>query len=416
MATTVTPVLMVDACFNGLLTNDLQDRAVGSFSGFTPLPEFPIGLFTRLKRNPDVRSATITPTERSVSSKNRGITTSAATTSSTTGYITEVGTSITTTFQDYIGGIGHADKSKESRWAQFRHDSFLLPDQFMARFLHALMYLAEVITADIVARFVFGRGRPRYYQRARKNRHTRRRQRRYRRFRMFAVDVRLMIWDACVQLYETLCPIQNDVAGPNNQMVSSVQLVERPETPSTFADVCTSEVIASVASARPSTLVLTSASSALTPAWTEQHLRAMKGIQAEHPTAEQDSTIHTTGPLLLAAPDMSSGLSRHPAASPSEGDVEFALPPAVLPRQPLRLESAPSSTESTSCWTPCQPETRHEEMSLRSKWLLKSTFSPATATTNKCSSVSRLGLELCGMWYSNGCPKASLRIVIFEKW
>ena len=410
MATTVTPVFMANACFNGDLTDDLRDRAVGSFGGFTPLQKFPICVFTKLTRNPDIRSSTITPAGTSVSSKNRDTTTSTATTGSTIGYITEAGTSITTTIQDNIGGIGHEDTSEESRWARFRREPFLLPDQFMARFLHALMYLAEVITADVVAGFVFGRGRPRYYQRVRENRRTRKRQRRYRRFGMFADDVRLMMWDACVQLYGTLCPIQNDVSGPKNQMVSSIKMMECPETPSTFADVSTSEVIAAVASARSSTLVLISASSAPTSPWTAQPLREMKGIQAEHPIAVHDSAIYTLGPLLMEAPDMSSGLSRHPGSSPPEGHVEFALPPAVSPRQPLRLESAPSSTESTYSWTPCQPETRYDEMSLRSKWVLPSTFSLATATTNRCSSVSRLGLELWYVvfdWLSGGIVKYS---------
>ena len=410
MATTVKPGLMINACFNRVSTDDLQDRAVNSFSSFTLLPEVPIGVFAKLTSDPNVRTTTTTRVRRGVSSKNRDTTTSPATTSSTTGYKTEAGTSITTTFQDNIGGVDHEDKSKQYRWARFRHEPFLLPDQFMARFLHALMYLAEVITAEVVAGFVFGRGRPRYYQRARKHRRTRRRQRRYRRFRMFADDVRLMMWDACVQLYGTLCPIQNDVSGPKNQMVSSIKMMECPETPSTFADVSTSEVIAAVASARSSTLVLISASSAPTSPWTAQPLREMKGIQAEHPIAVHDSAIYTLGPLLMEAPDMSSGLSRHPGSSPPEGHVEFALPPAVSPRQPLRLESAPSSTESTSSWTPCQPETRYDEMSLRSKWVLPSTFSLATATTNRCSSVSRLGLELWYVvfdWLSGGIVKYS---------
>ena len=394
MATTVTPVLMANACFNGVLTDDFRDRAVGSFGGFTPLQEFPICVFTKLTNNPDVCSSTTTPAGRSVSNENKDTTTSTATTGSTIGYITEAGASITTTFQDKIGGIGHEDKSKESRWARFRREPFLLPDQFMARFFHALMYLAEVITADVVAGFVFGRGRLRYYQRVRKNRRTRRRQRRYRRFRMFADDVRLMIWDAYVQLYDTLCPIQNDVSGPENQMVPSVQLIECPEIPSIYADVSTSEIIAAVASARYSTLVLISASSAPTPAWTEQPLLEMKWIQVENPIAEQGSSIYALGPLLQAARDMPSDLSRLAGASPPEGDVEVPLPPAVSPRQRLRLESAPSSTESTSSWRPCQPETRDDDVSLRSKWFFTSTFSPATATTNRCLSVSQVGLEL----------------------
>ena len=394
MATTVTPVLMANACFNGDLTDDLRDRAVGSFGGFTPLQKFPICVFTKLTRNPDIRSSTITPAGTSVSSKNRDTTTSTATTGSTIGYITEAGTSITTTIQDNIGGIGHEDTSEESRWARFRREPFLLPDQFMARFLHALMYLAEVITADVVAGFVFGRGRPRYYQRVRENRRTRKRQRRYRRFGMFADDVRLMIWDAYVQLYDTLCPIQNDVSGPKNQMVPSVQLIECTETPSIYADVSTSEIIAAVASAKYSTLVLISASSAPTLAWTEQPPLEMKWIQVENPIAGQGSATYTLGPLLLAAQDMSSGLSCLPGASPPEGDVEFALPPAVSPRQPFRLESAPSWTESMSSWRPCQPETRDDDVSLRSEWLFISTFSHATANTNRCLSVSQVGLEL----------------------
>ena len=394
MATTVTPVLMANACFNGVLTDYLRDRAVGSFGGFTPLQEFPICLFTKLTKNPDVRSSTINPAGRSVSSKNRETATSTATTGYTIGYITEAGTSITTTFQDNTGGIGHENKSKDSRWARFHREPFLLPDQFMARFLHALMYLAEVITADVVAGFVFGRGRSRYYQRVRKNRRTRRRQRRYRRFRMFVDDVRLMIWDAYVQLYDTLCPIQNDVSGPKNQMVPSVQLTECPDIPTIHADVSTSEIIAAVASARHSTLVLISASSAPTQAWTEQPLLEMKWIQVENPIAEQGSAIYILGLLLQAARDMPSDLSCLPGASPPEGHVEFALPPAVSPRQPLRLKSAPSSTESTSSWRPCQPETRNDDVSLRSKWLFTSTFPPPTATTNRCLSVSQVGLEL----------------------
>eukprot|EP00904_Undaria_pinnatifida_P003563 jgi/Undpi1/13207/HiC_scaffold_8.g02869.m1 len=414
MATTVTPVLMVNASFNGVLTDDLRDRAMGSVGGFTPLLEFPTGVFTKLTRNTDVLRTTTTPAGKRVSSTNRGTATSTGTTSSTTGDIAAAHMSITATYQDNVGGRDHEDKSKESRWGRFWHEPLLLPDQFMARFPHALMYLAEVITADVVAGFVFGRWRPRYYQRARKNRRTRRRQRRHRRFRMFADDVRLMIWDAFVQLYDTLCPIQNDVSGPKYQVVSSLVSIEYPVASSTFADVSMNEVIETVASARYSALVPLFASSAPTPAWTEQPLRAMKGIQAKPPIAEQRSAIYTLGPLLLAAPDMTPGLLRHPGASPPGGDFEFAPTPAVSLRQPVLLEAVPSSTEPSPSWRPCQPETRDEEMSLRSKWLWTSTFSPATATTNTCSLVSRLGLDLWYVKFGWG-PEAWLNVVPCEQ-
>ena len=403
MSTTVTPALMANASFNGVLTDDLQDRAVGSFGVVSPLPDFPTGGFAKLTRITDVRGTTTYLAARRINSKNRGTITPTATTSSTTGDITAAHPSVTTTYQDNVGGRGHEDKGKESRWGRFRHAPLLLPDQFMARFLHALMYVAEVITADVVAGFVFGRWRPRYYQRVRKNRRTRRRKRRHRRFRMFADDLRLMIWQACMQLYDMLCPIYDDVSGPKKKTVSSLVSIEYPVTSSTFADVSMPEAIATVASARHSAVVPLSASSlASTPAWTKQPLRAMTRIQAKPPFAGQRSAISTFVPLLLAPPDMASGLSRNPGASPPGGKFEFALPPAVSLRQPLLLEAVPSSTKPSLSWRHCQPEIREEEMSLRSKWFWTTTFSAATAPTNTCSLVSRLGFEL---WY-----------VVFDWW
>ena len=56
---------------------------------------------------------------------------------------------------------------------------------------------------------------------------------------MFVDDVRMAIWDTCVQLDDAQCQVQDDVSGPKYQMVSSIQLIEFPAIPTTSDDVGT---------------------------------------------------------------------------------------------------------------------------------------------------------------------------------
>ena len=112
---------------------------------------------------------------RSRSSRSRGTTTSTTTTSATTGHTTSAHTSTMTIYHNNFGRRDHEDTSNEPRWRQVRHDTCQhLPDWLTAPFLAAVMYLAEVITAEVVAGFVLGRWRRRFYQRARKNRRAHR--------------------------------------------------------------------------------------------------------------------------------------------------------------------------------------------------------------------------------------------------
>ena len=62
---------------------------------------------------------------------------------------------------------------------------------------------------------------------------------RHRWFRMFVDDVRMTIWDTCMQLDDAQNQVQDDVSGPKCQMVSSIQLIKFPANPSTPDDVGT---------------------------------------------------------------------------------------------------------------------------------------------------------------------------------
>ena len=54
---------------------------------------------------------------------------------------------------------------------------------------------------------------------------------------MFADDVRMTIWDTCVQLDDAQYHVQDDVSERKYQMVPSIQLIELSVILSTLVDV-----------------------------------------------------------------------------------------------------------------------------------------------------------------------------------
>lgn len=184
---------------------------------------------------------------------------------------------------DRSGGTNGGNS--ESRWRRYEHSAPPLPDEFMARYVNVLMYLAEILQADHVSAFLFGRCPPRYYQRMRANRFDRRRRRRRRRFAMYAYDIGMLFRGAWRTNRASSCCIE-DLPG-TAVAPATAPLVSAPAVPAT-----------SVISASSSSLVssIDPVSAPLAPPAAEP---AASSVSALSPRVS--SNDHIAAPLALAA-------------------------------------------------------------------------------------------------------------------
>ena len=115
---------------------------------------------------------------------------------------------------------GRGNRDRKSHWTKYTHEAPTPPDGFMSRFITVYMYLADVIRAEHISAFLFGRWPPRYYQRVRANRFDRRRRRRRRRCAMYAFEIGMMLRNAWRTKWDSLCAIA-DVPGPTEAPLTS---------------------------------------------------------------------------------------------------------------------------------------------------------------------------------------------------
>ena len=224
-------------------------------------------------------------------------------------------------FHDSFGAGAHEDDSYKFRWKRYRHEPLRLPDQFMARFLHTLMYLAEVVTADVVSACLFGRSRPRYYQRARRNRFRRRRRRRLRRFATLSTNARVMLRNTWIRAFGNSGLIDDDVSGPAGATPAAAPLV------STSSAAATSRIASTAASAEHSALVSTSVASPAIPP-PERSIPEAFGTRAKEGNDDPPQAVPSQVALPLPALETSGKSSPSRRQSPAAAGLHVT-PPAL---------------------------------------------------------------------------------------